>query len=145
MNTPSLQLQINRLDDAYQRFSDHHFRASGVVTGREQAWHAFIQAGYGFKELETTLVWIKDGIRKGKRHEPALGFRRLIMDLATFEDEHAAAMAERRNAKPHASPKERVLVQARPVALPERVLANDSAQHVSVYIKALRDAVGGAK
>lgn len=141
--TPSLQLQIDQLELAFQKLTGHTFKVSGVVSGREQGWYEFIKAGFTVEDLKEVILWIRQGIHGGVRRQGALKWLSLIGNLQVFEDELQTAKAEKRNAKHHATPKERVIAQARPVALPERATTNDSAKHVSVYIKALRDAVGG--
>lgn len=137
----TIQPEIDRLDRCYQKLTTRTFRASGVITGREYAWSQFIKVGYTVADLEDCLLWIKRGIQRGVRHEPALGFRRLIGDLMIFEDELAAARAENRNAKPAPSPKERVLEQARPTvsSVPVRDAAKPAGQ--VDWIKALRESV----
>jgi len=134
------QDQINSLDAAYQRLSGHRFKASGLLTGREYAWSQFLDAGYTLKEIEETVTHIRRGVQCGKRHEAALGFRRLISDLGTFEDEACLADAEKRNAKPALPPKERVVQQARPVARPEAADAGRPAVSVGELIARLREA-----
>jgi hypothetical protein len=146
MPTPELQLAIDRLDLAFQKLTDRAFQSSGVVTGREQGWKAFLDAGFTLINLEETILWIKRGIREGHRREGALKWRTLIGDLQTFQDEHSTALAERRNTKPQPSPKDRVVAQARPLACPQCAQVGDASKPASEYVKSalekLRQAVG---
>ena len=140
------QDEINRLDLAYQKMTGHHFRASGVITGREQAWATFLRAGYTVHDLEETILWIKRGILAKKRFEGALKFRTLISNLDTWEDECATAKAEKRNAKPQSSPRDRAVGMLRPKAV-ESTAGAVTARPVSAVdwrrgIDELRRAVG---
>jgi hypothetical protein len=136
----STQDEINRLDLAYQKLTGHRFKASSLLTGREYAWSNFLTAGYTIHDLEFTILWIKRGILDGKRYEAALGFRRLIGELQTFEDENATANAERRNAKPHVPPKEQVVQQFRPTVTSAPVKSD--AKPIGFYIEQMRKAAG---
>lgn len=138
------QAEVDRLDLAYQKLSDRAFKASGLLTGREYAWSQFITAGYGVKDLEDVVLWIKRGILDGRRHEAALGFRRLIADLGVFEDELSTCRAERRSAKPAPSPKEQVLQHVSPVQS-ERKPSSDAkhvAEYVNKWLEKMREAAG---
>lgn len=109
---PDTQSQINVLESAYTKLTGRQFRASGIITGREQGWCAFINAGYGPRELEEVILWIKRGIKDGIRFEAALSWRNLVGDLGRFEDDYQTMLAEKRNAKPAPSPKQQVLREA---------------------------------
>lgn len=110
----------------------------------EHGYYEFEKAGYNEKDLMTVVRYLQGEIRKGGRKPAALRWRNCVGDLLRFAEELELARGALRQ-KPPPTPKDRVLAQARPVALPERAPANDSAKHVSVYIKALRDAAGGAQ
>lgn len=142
---PDTQSQINLLDTAYQKLSGRSFRASGLLTGREYAWSNFLQAGYTLKDLDDVIVWIRRGIHEGKRHEAALGFRRLILDLMVFDDELATCRAERRNAKPAPSPKQQVLREAHTAERTTKP-APETTKHVAPivdhWIAKMREEVG---
>ncbi len=137
MNT---QVEVDRLDLAYQKLTGRAFKASGLLTGREFAWSTFISAGYSVRDLEVTILHIKRGILDGKRHEAALGFRRLIGDIGVFEDELQTALAERRNSKPAPTPKEQVLQHVSPVASERK--PSKEAKPIGFYIEQLRKAAG---
>lgn len=77
----NIQSEIDRLDLAYQKLCSRKFRTGGIVTGREQGWAAFINAGFTVADLETVILWIKGKILAGIYHEPRLAWRRLIADL----------------------------------------------------------------
>lgn len=136
----NMQEEINRLDLAYQKLTNRAFRTGGIVTGREQGWVAFINAGFTVADLETVVLWIKGKILAGIYHEPRLAWRRLIADLQNFEDELATAKAEKRNAKPQPTPRDRVLSQARPTVV-ESVSADVTAKPIGDYIAKLRASV----
>ena len=142
---PDTQSQINVLDAAYQKLTNRPFRASGLMTGREYAWHNYLAAGYGLKELEETVLHIKRGILNGHRNEGALNFRRLIADLGVFEDEHSLALAEKRNAKPAPSPKQQVLREAHTAERTTKP-APETTKHVAPivehWIAKMREEVG---
>jgi hypothetical protein len=136
----STQDEINRLDLAYQKLTGRKFKASGIITGREQIWHAFIHVGFTIKDLEDVILWIKRGILSGIRHEAAINFRRLVGDLGVFEDELQTCRAELRNAKPHVTPKEQVVQQFRPTVV--SAPAKSDAKHVGELIAELKRAAG---
>jgi len=141
MNT-DLAAQISLLDLAYQKLSGFKFTAyqqRGVVNWRDDSWHRFIKAGYGVHELEEVILWLKPGIKAGKRNPGCLRFSNLIAQLDRFEEELGMCRAEIRNAKPEPTPKDRVLAQARPVVV--KLTGSDistSARRISEIITNIR-------
>lgn len=135
------QDEINRLDLAYCKLTGRPIRIAAIISGREHGWMEFINAGYKLSDLEEVILWIKQGILAGKRYQGALKFRTLIANLDTFDDELATCHAEKRNAKPQPTSRERVLSQARPTVM-ESVSADVTAKPIGEYIAELRRAVG---
>lgn len=137
-------MSATTLHAAWNRFTGQTLRMGVCSFEFEHGYYEFEKAGYNEKDLMTVVRYLQGEIRKGDRKPAALRWRNCVGDLLRFAEELELARGALRQ-KPPPTPKERVLAQARPVALPERVTTNDSAQHVSVYIKALRDAVGGTQ
>lgn len=124
MNMPPMQAQISLLDNAYQKLSNCKFRTRGVITGREEAWVRWINAGFLLHDLEVVIVWLKRRIREGKRDVGALRFSTLIGETSRFEEELSLAQAEMRNCHSPATSKERVIQQARPTLSEPKVEEN---------------------
>jgi hypothetical protein len=133
-----MQAQINFLDTSYQKLSGVVFKARGVITGREEAWARFIKAGFTVQDLETVILWIKRRIREGKRDIGALRFSTLISATERFEEELGLSLAEKRNAKPAATPRERVIALARPTVSEPTV--TNTAKPIGEWIEQLRKA-----
>lgn len=110
---PEMQARCNVLDTAYQKLSGARFRGRGVITGREEAWVRFCNAGFTLNDLERVIVWLKGRIRIGKRDIGALRFSTLIGELSRFQEELSLCDADSRKRVP--TPRDRVLAQARPV------------------------------
>lgn len=132
------QHQIDTLDALYQRLSGVHFHARGVLNGREQGWHAFIRAGFTEADLREVVVWLRARIKIGKRDIGSLRFSSLILNLDRFDEELGLCRAERRNLRPAATPKQRVIEQARPTVSPGP--CEDTARPVAFWIEQLRKA-----
>lgn len=130
--------KVSLLDMAYQKLTGFQFKLRGVVTGREQAWHAFIQAGFTLEDLDTVLTWLNRRIREGKRDTGSRRFSTLIANLDRFDEELSMAKAEKRNVRPPVTPKERVIEQARPT-VGEQTKAEVNARNAQdVALAALR-------
>lgn len=139
MNTPAMQSEIDYLDLAFQKLSGVHFKARGLITGREEGWVRFVNAGFTAHDLETVILWLKGRIRQGKRDIGCLRWSSLIGAPERFDEELALCLAEKRNRRPAPTPKERVLAQARPMAV-ERVQTQENVRTVSEVIAAMREA-----
>lgn len=131
---PDTQSQINLLESAYTKLAGRVFRASGVITGREQGWCAFINAGFTVRDLEDVILYIKRGIKDGIRFEAALKWNNLVADLGRFEDELQTMQAEKRNAKPAPSPKQQVLREAHTAERATRP-APETTKHVAPIVE----------
>jgi hypothetical protein len=138
MITPPEQAQINFLDGAYQKLSGIKFHARGVITGREEAWHRFIQEGFTVAQLETVILWLKRGIREERRQPNCLRFSTLI-EPDRFDEELGLAEAEKRNLRPAPSPKDIALSQLRPTTTEQAPVGR--AIPISDVIAAMRRAV----
>src|SRR5512135_2001209 len=105
-------------------------------------WGQWAHHGWGVEELRFVIGHIESQIKKGRRWPGALRWSRLIQQADNFEEELNLARAEKRNAKPAPSSKDRVLEQARPTVSNEPV--RDTAKPVGQvdWIKALRESVG---
>lgn len=113
-HTAPMQAQISLLDNAYQKLSGLTLRTRGVVSGREEAWYNWMQAGFTLHDLELVIIWLKRRQREGKRDIGSMRFSTLIGNIDRFTEELSMAEAELRNCHPPPSAKEKVIQQARP-------------------------------
>lgn len=70
-------------------------------TGRMLAWEHFASKGWGTVQLSLVVRMLKTKIRNGQKWGSCLSFRRLIEDVAGFEELLAEASAMARAPKPH--------------------------------------------
>lgn len=142
MNTPAMQAEIDYLDTAYQKLSGVKFKARGVITGREDGWFRFVNAGFTAYDLETVILWLKGRVRQGKRDIGCLRWSSLIGQPDRFDEELGLCLAEKRNERPPVSPKARVLAQARPNVC-EAVETGHEARPISFWVEQMRQAANG--
>ena len=76
---------------------------------RMDIWRLWARRGLGEEDLKLVVTHLRRGIRDGKRNLGALRFSNLIERPDLFEEEVSQARAELRNARPQATPKDRVL------------------------------------
>lgn len=139
--TPPLitQSQIDAYAAAYCRLTGFALSHRGVFDHRTRAWYEFIRAGYSIDDLSTVILWLKKGVREGKRNLGSMRFSSLVERPDLFGEELAMAKAEKRNVKPAPSPREKMVAAFRacdPVPEPT------DAKHVSQLINQLRAAAG---
>jgi len=141
MNTPDTKSKIECLALCYKKITGIDLKHMGIIDHRERSWFEFLRAGFTVQDLETVLLWLKKGIREDKRQIGCLRFSNLVERLDRFGEELAMAKAENRNARPAPTPKERVLAQARPVAVdvPPAGYTN-TAKPISYWIEQMREA-----
>lgn len=138
MTPAPLQPRVNLLDALFQQLSGVTFKANGVLTGRERAWCEFLKAGFDENDLREVLSWLRLRIKIGKRDIGCLRFSALIGCTDRFNEELGLARAERRNARPLVTPKEKALAQLRPGASNAR--EQMTAKPIGEWIKKLREA-----
>lgn len=135
--TTDVQAKINVLDMAFQKLSGFQFKMRGVITGREQAWAAYLNAGFTLDDLDTVLVWINRRIKEGKRDIGAKRFSTLIGNLDRFDEELGMAKAQQRNTRPAPTARDRVVAQFRPVVAEQTPQTGARPAH-DIALEALR-------
>lgn len=133
------QSQIDAYAAAYCRLTGFALSHRGVFDHRTRAWYEFIRAGHSLEDLELVVRWIQRGIREGKRQPGALRFSNLVERPDLFGEEVQLAKAEKRNAKPAPSPRDKAVAAFRAC---DPVPPATDAKHVSQLINQLRAAAG---
>jgi hypothetical protein len=134
MNT---EQSIKRLHDEYLRLVGGKLL---LTLDRMYWWGQWASHGWGVEDLRTVIGHLQQQIAKGKRYHGALRWSRLIQQADVFEEELILANAERRNAKPHVTPKEQVVQQFRPTVVSAPVKSD--AKHVGELIAELKRSAG---
>ncbi len=137
--TTLLQSEIDALHAEYLRLVGGDLTLS---MDRIYWWGQWRLKGWGIEELRLVIGHIQNGIKAKRRNLGALKWSNLIQQIDRYEEEIIEARAEKRNAKPHVTPKERVISQARPTIAPVAPGTTREAKPVGEYIAQLRAAVG---
>jgi len=104
MNSPADNTeQVKKLHALFERLTGNRCMLSYM---RDSAWHEYIRRGFGERELEGVVRWIRREMgRKGSGYSPAsLQFSRLIQDTDLFEDRLNLAREAWRRARPAPPP-----------------------------------------
>jgi hypothetical protein len=139
MTTPSFQLQIDKLAALYETLTGFHLDHHGVCNPREQAWFAYVKAGFTGDDLILVVRWLQRRIKDGVRRPESLKFSNLLGDIYRFDEELNLARAQMRNAKARYNAKESV-VASLPTVRQGSPVVPMTAKPISVYIEAMRKA-----
>lgn len=137
-DSSEMSAQIQSFAHAYASITGMHLR-SGLAFDRERQLFDVIKAGVTLADFEMVLRHLMWQIKQGKRNLGAVRWSNIVARIDLLDEEIQMAKAERRNAKPAPSPKERVLNQLRPTYgnVDE---SHCSARHVKELIEELKRA-----
>lgn len=134
------EARINALGKRYNELTGYSLKHRGVCNPRAPAWARFINEGYTERDLELVIrALVRREVPRGM-----IGFGYLIENLHHFEEELNRARAERRNARPVVSSRDKALGQLRPGAKKDALEGpRSAAKPIGHWIEAMKKAAKG--